>query len=106
MRGFTLTGLFASAVFSVAVVIPFLPAAKPNPRPFALEVRAASAVPGLVKVYYDVGHGYREADSAELPLAKSDHPQMYRFPLPAGAYRSIRLDPVDGPGTVTLESSL
>jgi hypothetical protein len=106
MKFLTAPALLASALLSVMAVIPFHSGAKPDSRPFALEVALSSSVAGLVKVYYDIGHGFHESDSAELTLAKTNLAQTYRFPLPDATYHSIRFDPVDGPGTLTLEANL
>jgi hypothetical protein len=106
MKLFTLPALLAAALFSAVVVIPFLPAARPRPQNFVLEARVASSVAGTMRIYYDLGRGYNETDSVACPLAKSDIPQLCRLPVPAGGYQSIRLDPLEGAGTVTFEGPL
>ena len=106
MKLFTLPALLAAAMASVLVVIPFLPAAKPDPRPFLLELRAAATAGGAARVYYDIGQGYREEDSAGLAFTPSHTPQTLRFPLPAAEFRSLRLDPTDSAGTVRFDGDL
>lgn len=106
MKWFTTPALLAAAVFSAAVVIPFLPAAKEQPNIFVLEARVASPIAGLIKVYYDIGAGYNETDASEQILNASPEPQTYRFPLPMARYRSLRFDPINGPGKVIIDGPL
>src|SRR4051812_44753385 len=102
MKWLTAPALLAAALFSAVVVIPFLPAAKNNHDIFAFEATVASSAAGRIQIYYDIGRGYIEADGTDQPLAKTDTPQVYRLILPAGQYRSIRFDPIDGPGRVVI----
>jgi hypothetical protein len=106
MKVFTFPALLAAALFSVVAVIPFSPGAKSQPRVFALEARLSASVGGNVKIYYDIGSGYSEAHSAELPLAPPGTMQLYRFPLPPGNYHSLRLDPIERAGRATFDGPL
>jgi hypothetical protein len=105
MRWFSASTLLVAALFSAAVVVPFLPAAHKLSQGYALEVLMTSSVPGHVQVYYDSGDGFREIDSTTLPLAKSDAPLPYRLNLPSGRYRAFRFDPIDRDGTVTIAAA-
>src|SRR5688572_12477170 len=105
MKWFTIPALLAAAVFGAVVVIPFLPATKSRPDFFGLEVRIATSTAGKLKIYYDIGAGYREADSSQQTIMPDGAPHTYRMTLPAAEYRSIRLDPLDGPGTVFIEGT-
>ncbi len=67
---------------------------------FFLETEVISSVAGRAQLYFDTGAGLSEKDSAGLVVAAS-HPQRLRFPLPAGTYRALRFDPIDGEGSVT-----
>ena len=106
MKWFTLPGLLAAALFSAVVVIPFAPFTRHDPRPFVLEARVTASVAGNVKIYYDIGGGYNEQHSAELRLPAARVAQDLRFPLPAGTYHSLRIDPIDQAGEVTIAGSL
>lgn len=65
-----------------------------------------SSVTGLAQLFYDVGAGFREADSATASIMKSDVSQSYRFPLPEGNYRALRFDPIhDGESAITLSNA-
>ena len=90
------------ALFSVAVVVPFLPAARRQSQGFALEVTLASTKSGHVQVYFDRGNGIVEDDSSALPLPEGAAPRRYRLPMPGDVIRAIRFDPIDRDGTVTL----
>jgi len=82
MRLFTLPVLWAAALFSAVVVIPFLFIARQNPEEFSLDVRLASSAAGHVQVYYDSGSGFSEKDSTALDLAAGATPRLYRLALP------------------------
>lgn len=105
MRFPSLGVLLAAASFSAVVVIPFLPAAKTGEPAFHLELCIAAANsganPGALKIYYDLGRGYNEADSAQAPASTAA--TTLRLPLPSGAYRSLRLDPIEGPGRAVFD---
>jgi hypothetical protein len=102
----TLPALLAALLFSVIVVVPFSPNAKTTPRVSFLEARFAASVAGHAKIYYDTGSGYNEAQSVELALEAPGTMHTYRFSLPAGTYRSIRFDPIESAGQLTLEAPL
>jgi hypothetical protein len=104
MRFFTLPALLAAAVVSAVVVIPFLPEAKSRQALLLLEARLASTSAGYVQVYYDTGTGYNENASVRLPLALSATPLLYQLPLSSGTFRSLRFDPINHDGTVTIAS--
>ena len=106
MKLFTLPALLAAALFSAVVVIPFVPAAKPHPQEFFLEARVAPSVAGEMRIYYDIGRGYNETDSASCPLPKTGLPQLCRFPVPAASCLTIRLDPLEAAGTAIFEGPL
>ena len=104
MRFLTLPALFAAALFSAVVVVPFLPVANTHSAFFALEARLTSTASGHVKLYYDGGAGFNETDSSQATLVRSDTPTLYRLALPSGHFRAFRFDPIDRDGTVTIES--
>ena len=97
-----LPALLAAASFSAAVVIPFLPASHQKSAAFSFSVRMASSAAGHVQVYFDYGQGFHEADSLVVALAKSEALLPYALPLPRGAFRAFRFDPIDRDGTVTI----
>lgn len=102
MRFFTLTALLAAALFSAAVIVPFLSAAKNRPDFFTLEARITSTSPGWFQVYLDDGAGIREALSARVPVPATAEPLPLRLAIPSGTYRALRIDPLDHSGTITL----
>ncbi len=104
MKFFTLPALLVAALVSAVVVIPFLPIAHNTGGLFAVEARVASSEAGYVQVYYDDGSGLSEYHSSRLALAASATPQLYRLTLPPGRYNGLRFDPIDRPGTLTIES--
>jgi hypothetical protein len=102
MKWLTAPLLLAAALFSAVVVIPFLPSAKEKSLVFTLDITAASTVAGSMQLYYDDGTGYRESESSRDALAPDGRQTVLHLALPPGTYRSLRLDPIDREGTVTI----
>jgi hypothetical protein len=94
--------LVAAAVASLVVALPFMKPPAVAADRFFFEVQLASSAGGVVQVFYDLGRGFNEADSARLNVAAGAAPVLLRFPLPAGGYRGLRFDPIDREATVTL----
>ncbi len=104
MKFFTLTTLLAAALVSAVVVVPFLPAARTQAAAFALEIRFRSTVENRAQLFYDRGNGIRESDSSHIPVSAGATAVVYRLPLPAGTYRTLRFDPLESAGTIVIES--
>lgn len=93
-RSLTFPGALACLAFAVAAVLPFEPWGQGRLSPCSFEVQVESGQSGLVQLYYDVGRGLSEADSAIRPII-AGHPGLLRFPLPYGTFRTLRFDPLD-----------
>lgn len=93
-RSLTLPGALACLAFALAAVLPFEPWGQSRLSPCSFEVRVESDASGLVQLYYDVGRGMSEADSAIQPII-AGHPGLLRFSLPYGTFRTLRFDPLD-----------
>lgn len=102
----SLPTLLAAALFSIVVTIPFLPFAAPIKAQFRFEVTATNATAGLPQLFFDVGRGINEADSARASLVGGTAPQVLSFSLPAGDYRGFRFDPLDRAGKITLKDAV
>jgi hypothetical protein len=97
--------LAALALLSAVLVVPFLPLLKKEAFPFALEVTLTAAKPGIVQVYWNDGGGLSEANSSILNVPSGGPPAVYRLQIPSGTYDSLRFDPLDNDGAVSLYSS-
>ncbi len=96
--------LAALALLSAAVALPFLPALHRDAKDLALEVRLKSTRAGRVQVFWDSGGGLSERNSSSAAVPAGGGAATYRLPVPAGVYPSLRLDPIDGDGTVVITS--
>ncbi|MBM3866819.1 MAG: hypothetical protein FJ381_13180, partial [Verrucomicrobia bacterium] len=96
MRFLTLPALLAAALLSAAVALPLLPAARMGGDRFALELGYTAPAAASVQVYLDDGAGYRDTLQAQAALPAAAEPAVLLLPLPAGTYRSLRLDPPEG----------
>ncbi len=89
----------------IAVVLAFVIFASSSP--FYFEVTIKSSLSSAAQVYYDIGHGIREADSVRRPITGGNAALRYRFPLPNGTYRGLRFDPSDlGGAAITIRNAL
>jgi hypothetical protein len=105
MRFFTLPALLAAALFSAAIVQPWLPSARHHGDAFALEARVSSTRAGHVQVYPDTGEGLSELTAVRAPIEAGSLPVKLRFDFPSGDYRAFRFDPLNRDGTVTIEDA-
>ncbi len=80
----------------VFAVVAFIPLRGTSLDPFLLTIEVTSTQTGVVQVFFDIGRGIREEDSVRLAHVDGQH--RYVFPLPAGTYRSLRIDPGTEPG--------
>lgn len=69
------------------------------------EIRLGSTLAGQAQLFYNAGRNYNETDSARVPVP-AGAPTLLRFPLDADIIRSLRFDPLDGDGTLTLADAL
>ena len=100
-RTFTPSLLSSLAALSFIIAQLFLSPNTP-PVPYRFEVRLAASARGHARIYFDLGHGFSEDLSAQKPIDPGNALQRYRFEMPFGTYRGLRLEPIDGPATVTV----
>jgi len=103
---FSLPALLAAALLSIVVSIPFLPFAAPATAQFQFEITLTSNAAGSAQLFFDIGHGIVEADSAHALIEHQTEPQILRFPLPSGIYRALRFDPIDRSAELTLSEAV
>ena len=102
MKLVSVPSLLAAALFSLTVVIPFLPEVRRQSDRFAIEVQLTASASGHAQFYFDNGSGFREENSARMALPDT-RPATYRFSLPPGDYQAFRFDPQDRDGTIVAE---
>jgi hypothetical protein len=60
---------------------------------YYFEVAVHSSQPGTAQLFYDIGYGLNERESASLGLREGE--SLLRFPLPLGNYCALRFDPIN-----------
>jgi hypothetical protein len=100
---FSLPTLFTALMLTVVASTPLI--VKRLSSGFVFEVRLQSSAQGTVQIFYDIGKGFREEDSAQAQIAERDAPVTYRFRLPHGEYRALRFDPMNREGVVTFSNA-
>jgi hypothetical protein len=94
----------ACLVLAVAAVLPSRPWAPYRESPWRFEARIESSASGIVQLYYDLGSGMSEEQSAVVPIA-AGVPKVLSFPLPYGRIKMLRFDPLDRECTMTVSDA-
>jgi hypothetical protein len=102
MKYFSAPMLLVAALLGACAAALFARSARQAPDAFAFEVGIRSEVDGFLQIYGDTGGGFSEAASVRAALLKSDRPIVYQLPLPPGAYRQLRFDPLDRDGATSI----
>lgn len=87
---------------AVAAALPFMTTSVVRRDYYLFNVTLTSTSPGTTQLFWDLGHGYGENDSSRQPLKIEPQPVIYRYMMPMGDIKALRLDPIDGVGTFTL----
>jgi hypothetical protein len=93
--------LILAAVVSITLIAKTLSKASS----FSFEITTQSSAQGYAQIFYDIGDGFRETDSACVLIAKSSTPAVNRFPIPNVNYRALRFDPTNREATVTFSGA-
>lgn len=89
-------------VLAVAAALPVMTTSGVRRDYYLFNVTLTSSSPGTTQLFWDLGQGYSENDSSRQPLKIEPKPVIYRYMMPMGNIRHLRLDPIDGVGTFTL----
>ncbi|HWA26107.1 MAG TPA: hypothetical protein VG734_10625 [Lacunisphaera sp.] len=89
-------------VLAVAAALPFMTTNVERRDFYFFDVTLTSTSPGATQFFWDLGKGYNEQDSSRQPLKIEPSPVVYRYMMPMGEFKGLRLDPLDGVGTMTL----
>jgi len=89
-------------VLAVAAALPFMTTSVVRRDYYLFNITLTSTAPGTTQLFWDLGRGYGENDSSRQPLKIEPAPVIYRYMMPMGDIKALRLDPSDGVGTFTL----
>jgi hypothetical protein len=87
---------------AVAAALPFMTTSSESRDFYLFDVTLTSPIASTTQLFWDSGGGFREDDSSRQPLKVEPKPVVYRYMMPIGRFQALRLDPADGPGTLTL----
>jgi hypothetical protein len=88
-------------VLAVAAALPAITTSIVRRDYYLFNVTLTSTAPGTTQLFWDLGRGYNEDDSSRQPLNIEPQPVIYRYMMPMGDFKALRLDPNDGVGTFT-----
>lgn len=98
--------IVVAAALAVAAALPGLTTGLVDRRDYYFfDVTLTSSSPGSTQLFWDLGHGYSEQDSSRQPLKIESSPVVYRYMMPMGTMRELRLDPIDGVGSFTFRDA-
>jgi hypothetical protein len=99
---FDLRAMGVALVLAVAAALPYLTTADAYRDYYFFDVTLTSSSPGTTQLFWDQGLGFGEHDSSRQPLKVEPKPVVYRYMMPMGKVRALRLDPLDGEGDFSL----
>ncbi len=105
MRIITFPAIAAAALLSAVVSLPFMPFAASRTALYHFDVTVTSSQRGVAQLFYDIGNGIREEDSAHALVDGGGATQTLHFDLPAGRYAALRFDPLDRPSDMTVANA-
>lgn len=97
----TRTSLLRAALLFVCGTLLALGLADPGKLTHRLTFRVQTEEPTRIQVFYDLGRGFNESDSAVLRLGATLTPRTLEFALPPSEIRAVRLDLTDGSTVVS-----
>jgi hypothetical protein len=92
-----------AAVLAIGAALLFVSTGIDRRDYYFFDVTLTSSSPGNTQLFWDFGKGYNENDSSRQPLKIEPNPVVYRFMMPMGTMRELRLDPIDGLGFFTFK---
>ncbi len=87
-----------AAVLAVAAALPMMTTSVDRRDYHLFDLTLTSTSPGTTQLFWDLGRGYNENDSSRQPLKVEPTPVVYRYMMPMGEFKGLRLDPIDGGG--------
>jgi hypothetical protein len=94
----------ACLALALASALPFQPWAPSRSGSSFFEITAESDEAGVAKLYYDIGRGIGEGDTAVQPVFAA-RTSLLRFALPRGKLVGLRLEPLDRDFRMTLSGA-
>lgn len=85
----------------IAAALPWMSTSVARRDYYFFDITLTSSSPGTTQLFWDLGRGYIEQDSSRQPLKIENEPVNYRYMIPMGSIRELRLDPIDGVGSFT-----
>ena len=73
-----------ASILAAVAALCYYDSIPPAPGLFFFETTLSTPEEAVTQLFYDNGHGYREKDSARLPLPGKNTPTVCRFPLHYG----------------------
>lgn len=91
-----------SLLLACCACVPFAMSGRDLHNFYFFEIELGSDHTGTAQLFFDVGRGINEQDSASSPLSAGVEPRLHRFALPSGQLRGLRFDPSNSPGIFTV----
>lgn len=101
-RWIDLRAVLLAVALSAAAALPVMTTSTDRRDFYFFDLTLTSSAAGSTQLFWDLGRGFNEHDSSRQPLKIEPAPVVYRYMMPMGAFRGLRLDPVDGRGEMII----
>lgn len=89
-------------LYGLGLLFFFLLAGLPHEAVFSVEIKADK--PDIAKVYFDIGGGLSESNTATATLHAEGDFERIDFTIPSDGLKSLRFDPLSKPGSFLIRS--
>ncbi len=96
---FDLRAMALALVLAVAAALPRMTTGVERRDYYFFDITLTATAPGYTQLFWDLGRGFNESDSSRQPLRIEPAPVVYRYMMPMGDIKALRLDPTDGVGS-------
>ena len=105
MKYLKFTHILAALALCLGIILLKFPPLKVKHDDFFFEVTATSSKLGHFQLFLDDGYGFREKHVITFPIKEVNKEVDYRFSLPEGDYKSLRFDPNQTQGLVSIKNT-
>lgn len=97
-----LRAVLLAVVLAAAASLPVMTTSADRRDFYFFDLTLTSSAAGWTQLFWDQGRGFNEHDSSRQPLKVEPVPVVYRYMMPMGEFRALRLDPLDGHGEMII----
>ena len=97
--------ILTACILASAASLPFLGTPPSSRFDLVFVTEMTSDRTGAAQLFWDIGRGFNEADSASTTLVPTSTPTTRRFPFPSDGLRKLRFDPINIDASVSFQGA-